>query len=62
LMIGDRPSTDGTFARNLGCRFALVLSGVTSRFDAKIDMETSDLVDADLVFVDLAGVVQEILA
>jgi HAD superfamily hydrolase (TIGR01450 family) len=29
LMVGDRPSTDGRFARNLGARFALVLSGVT---------------------------------
>jgi 4-nitrophenyl phosphatase len=29
VMVGDRPSTDGTFAENLGCRFALVRSGVT---------------------------------
>jgi len=28
LMIGDRPSTDGAFATTLGCRFALVLSGI----------------------------------
>jgi 4-nitrophenyl phosphatase len=28
LMIGDRPSTDGAFARALGWPFALVLSGV----------------------------------
>jgi len=28
LMIGDRPSTDGAFARALGCPFALVLTGV----------------------------------
>jgi ribonucleotide monophosphatase NagD (HAD superfamily) len=27
-MIGDRPSTDGAFARALGWPFALVLSGV----------------------------------
>ena len=27
-MIGDRPSTDGVFARALGVPFALVLSGV----------------------------------
>lgn len=29
VMIGDRPDTDGRFARALGCRFALVRSGVT---------------------------------
>ena len=28
-VVGDRPSTDGVFARALGARFALVLSGVT---------------------------------
>lgn len=30
VMVGDRPSTDGRFARQLGCRSALVWSGVTS--------------------------------
>jgi 4-nitrophenyl phosphatase len=30
VMVGDRPSTDGVFARRLGARFALVLSGVTT--------------------------------
>ncbi|MFK8023354.1 MAG: HAD-IIA family hydrolase [Ilumatobacter sp.] len=29
LMVGDRPETDGLFADRLGCRFALVESGVT---------------------------------
>lgn len=29
IMVGDRPSTDGAFARTIGCRFALVRSGVT---------------------------------
>ena len=28
IMIGDRPDTDGRFARALGCRFALVRTGV----------------------------------
>jgi HAD superfamily hydrolase (TIGR01450 family) len=28
VMVGDRPSTDGAFAAQLGCPFALVLSGV----------------------------------
>lgn len=29
IMVGDRPSTDGRMAEVLGCRFALVRSGVT---------------------------------
>ena len=29
MMVGDRPSTDGALARQLGIPFALVLSGVT---------------------------------
>jgi 4-nitrophenyl phosphatase len=29
VMVGDRVSTDGRFAERLGCRFALVRSGVT---------------------------------
>ena len=35
VMVGDRPETDGLFARRLGCRFALVRSGV-SRPGARI--------------------------
>jgi ribonucleotide monophosphatase NagD (HAD superfamily) len=31
--VGDRPSTDGALARQLGARFALVLSGVTGPDD-----------------------------
>ena len=31
VMVGDRPSTDGLFARTLGCRYAHVFSGVTRR-------------------------------
>ena len=30
LMVGDRLETDGGFARQLGCDFALVMSGVTT--------------------------------
>ncbi|MFM2071879.1 MAG: hypothetical protein RLZZ623_2142 [Actinomycetota bacterium] len=30
VMVGDRPSTDGLFARELGCRYAQVWSGVTA--------------------------------
>lgn len=33
IMVGDRPSTDGAFAKTLGYPFALVLSGVTSTAD-----------------------------
>jgi 4-nitrophenyl phosphatase len=29
VMVGDRPETDGLFATRLGCRFALVRTGVT---------------------------------
>jgi hypothetical protein len=29
VMVGDRPSTDGAFATTMGCRYALVRSGVT---------------------------------
>jgi ribonucleotide monophosphatase NagD (HAD superfamily) len=29
VMVGDRPSTDGRFAIELGCRYAQVWSGVT---------------------------------
>jgi 4-nitrophenyl phosphatase len=31
VMVGDRPETDGLFARALGCRYAQVWSGVTAR-------------------------------
>ncbi len=38
LMIGDRPDSDGAFARRAGYRFALVLSGVTTAAEAaKLD-------------------------
>ncbi|CAB4899254.1 unannotated protein [freshwater metagenome] len=30
IMVGDRPETDGLFARTLGCRYAQVWSGVTA--------------------------------
>lgn len=48
-VIGDRPDTDGLFARTLGCRFALVLSGVTT--DAATADPAGDLVAADLAAV-----------
>lgn len=51
VMIGDRSDTDGGFARTLGARFALVLSGV---------MPSADGADADIVAADLS-IVAEIL-
>lgn len=38
-MVGDRPETDGLFARVLGYRFALVLTGVTSEADLPVQPE-----------------------
>mgnify|MGYP001554401398 FL=1 len=52
LMIGDRPETDGLFARRLGCRFALVRSGVTPAGSAsphgaelRVDADAPDLAE-----------------
>lgn len=46
-VVGDRPSTDGAFARRLGARFALVHSGVTPAdhgpLDPAPDLEAPDL-------------------
>ncbi len=54
VMVGDRPSTDGLFARRLGCRFALVWSGVTTRGSV---VEPAP----DLVGDDLAAIVDQLL-
>lgn len=37
VMVGDRPDTDGLFARALGYRFLLVLTGVTTADDLPTD-------------------------
>jgi 4-nitrophenyl phosphatase len=47
VVVGDRPETDGAFARALGCRFILVLSGVTKESDLPVQ-PTPDVVSADL--------------
>ena len=52
VMVGDRTDTDGGFARTLGCRFALVLSGVTPDAIG---------INADIVGRDLHAVVAELL-
>jgi ribonucleotide monophosphatase NagD (HAD superfamily) len=52
VMVGDRPDTDGAFAQTIGCRYALVLSGVTASAAGS---------GAHLVAPDLAGVVDTLL-
>jgi 4-nitrophenyl phosphatase len=51
LMVGDRPETDGRFAALLGCRFALVRSGVNPAASEIDDVTTVDLDVADLAEV-----------
>jgi ribonucleotide monophosphatase NagD (HAD superfamily) len=50
VMVGDRPETDGLFAARLGCRFALVRSGVSAADDVidgdiHIDLDVADLAE-----------------
>lgn len=52
-MVGDRPDTDGAFARAIGFRFALVLSGVTDAADLPVDPAPDD------VYVDLRAAVDD---
>jgi len=54
VMVGDRPDTDGAFARALGFAFALVHSGVT---------DEAQIVEPrpDLVAVDLSALVEQLL-
>lgn len=54
VMVGDRPSTDGRFARMLNAKYALVLSGVTSTVNGAV-------VRPDLLGDDLASVVDQAL-
>jgi 4-nitrophenyl phosphatase len=55
VMVGDRPSTDGAFARLLGATFALVLSGVTRASELPVEPAP------DVVGDDLASVVGDLL-
>ena len=48
VVVGDRPDTDGRLARELGYRFALVLSGVTRREDVETVEPRPDTVADDL--------------
>ena len=53
MVVGDRPSTDGLFARRLGVRYGLVLSGVTPPGHGPLAV-TPDLEEPDLTgIVDL---------
>jgi ribonucleotide monophosphatase NagD (HAD superfamily) len=52
MMVGDVVSTDGAFARTLGCAFGLVLSGMTS---------SAEGIDADIVGANLAAIVDQIV-
>ena len=45
VMVGDRVDTDGAFARALGYRFALVLSGVTTAADLPVHPEPDAVVE-----------------
>jgi HAD superfamily hydrolase (TIGR01450 family) len=55
VVVGDRPETDGAFARRLGATYALVLSGVTGAGDLPGDPVP------DVVADDLASVVARLL-
>jgi len=48
VMVGDRPDTDGRFARALGWRWSLVLSGLVGADDLPVDPEP-DTVHGDLL-------------
>ena len=55
VAVGDRADTDGRFARALGYRFGLVLTGVTTAADLPVD-PAPDAVAADLAaLVEHAG-------
>lgn len=55
IAVGDRADTDGRFARALGYRFGLVLSGVTGAADLPVDPEP------DAVAADLGALVADLL-
>ena len=53
MVAGDSPGTDGLFAKLVGARFGLVLSGVTARADLPVEPAP------DLVADDLIGLVRQ---
>lgn len=50
VMVGDRPETDGLFARLLGYRFGLVLTGVIAEADLPVEPEP-DLIEQDFALL-----------
>jgi 4-nitrophenyl phosphatase len=56
IMVGDRPSSDGAFAKTLGYRFGLVLTGVTHPDDLPVEPAP------DLLADDLRQMVEKVLA
>ncbi|MEI2706145.1 MAG: HAD-IIA family hydrolase [Ilumatobacteraceae bacterium] len=48
VMVGDRPETDGLFARRIGCRYAQVRTGVVP---AGVHVALADIDQADLLGV-----------
>ena len=55
IVVGDRPDTDGRFAKALGWTFGLVLTGITSEDGLPVDP------CPDVVSPDLAALVEEVL-
>lgn len=53
IMVGDRPDSDGLFARELGYQFALVLTGVVSREDLPVEPTPDMVADSLAALVDL---------
>jgi HAD superfamily hydrolase (TIGR01450 family) len=51
-VVGDRPDTDGLFARSMGYRFALVLTGVITSRDAVVDPTPDEVADDLAALVD----------
>ena len=58
-MVGDRPETDGVMAARIGCRFALVRSGVNGPAD---DLAGLDELVIDFDLPDLAALAALLLA
>ena len=60
IVVGDRPSTDGALAANLGATFGLVLSGVTTLSES--DAYAASDPDNVVVAADLAAIVEDALS
>jgi len=56
IMVGDRADTDGQFARRVGYRFGLVLSGVVGADDLPVDPAP------DMIFDDLSAMVNDVMS